>query len=175
VAFLIIMPVIQALITDVPELNVLVNSAYRGETSKKGWTTEAHLLEGLRIDEQTLLSYFENPDIILLKNISDDGSITGCVYLEKRAEKLYIGMFSVNPLLQAKGIGRQLLLATEDYAKKLNCHILTMTVISTRLELINWYHRRGYQPTGEILPFHHDKKFGKPKQPIELIVMEKTI
>jgi GNAT superfamily N-acetyltransferase len=175
VAFLINMPVIQALITDVPELNVLVNSAYRGETSKKGWTTEAHLLEGLRIDEETLYGYFETPNITLLKNTDDDGSITGCVYLEKRAERLYIGMFSVSPLLQAKGIGRLLLLAAEEYAEKLNCHTLTMTVISTRFELLAWYQRRGYQPTGEILPFHHDKKFGNPKQLIELFVLEKTI
>jgi len=169
------MPVIKALATDVPELNILVNSAYRGETSKKGWTTEANLLEGLRIDEDTLYGYFDSPHITILKNIEDDGIITGCVYLEKRSPKLYVGMFSVSPLLQAKGIGRKLLIASEECARQMDCHTLTMTVISTRHELISWYQRRGYQPTGETLPFHHDKKFGKPKQPIELIVMEKTI
>jgi len=84
-------------------------------------------------------------------------------------------MFSVSPLLQAKGIGRQLLMAAEDYARQLACNTLTMTVISTRHELISWYQRRGYQPTGETLPFHHDKKFGNPKQPIDLIVMEKIV
>lgn len=169
------MPVTKALVTDVPELNILVNSAYRGETSKKGWTTEANLLDGLRIDEETLYSYFEDPDIIILKNVEEDGSITGCVYLEKRSPRLYVGMFSVSPLLQAKGIGRQLLIAAEEYARQLDCHTLTMTVISIRHELIAWYQRRGYQPTGDVLPFHHDKKFGNPKQPIELIVMEKNI
>ena len=169
------MPVIKALVSDVPELNILVNSAYRGETSKKGWTTEANLLEGLRIDEETLYSYFDDPAITILKNTEDDSSITGCVYLEKRPPNLYVGMFSVSPLLQAKGIGRQLLLAAEEYARQVDCHTLTMTVISTRHELINWYRRRGYQPTGEMLPFHHDKKFGTPKQPIELVVMEKIV
>ncbi|WP_295668450.1 N-acetyltransferase [uncultured Mucilaginibacter sp.] len=169
------MPITKALVTDVPELNILVNSAYRGETSKKGWTTEANLLEGLRIDEATLNGYFENPDIIILKNTDYDGSITGCVYLEKRSPKLYVGMFSVSPFLQAKGIGRELLIASENYARQLDCLTLTMTVISIRHELIAWYQRRGYQPTGEVLPFHHDKKFGNPKQPIELIVMEKKI
>jgi len=169
------MPVIKALVSDVPELNILVNSAYRGEISKKGWTTEANLLEGLRIDEETLYGYFDDPDITILKKTEDDGSITGCVYLEKRSPKLYVGMFSVSPMLQAKGIGRQLLLAAEECASQMDCHTLTMTVISTRHELIGWYQRRGYQPTGETLPFHHDKKFGKPKQPIELIVMEKKI
>ena len=169
------MPVQKALITDVPELNVLVNTAYRGETSKQGWTTEANLLDGLRIDEETLYSYFGEPDVILLKHRDEKGKITGCVYLEVTVPKLYVGMFSVSPLLQAKGIGRLLLLAAEDHAKQLNCTVLTMTVISTRYELIRWYQRRGYKATGEIRPFHHDKKFGVPKQPIELIVMEKEI
>jgi GNAT superfamily N-acetyltransferase len=169
------MPITKALLTDVPELNVLVNSAYRGETSKKGWTTEANLLDGLRIDEETLTSYFDDPAITLLKNTDDNGVITGSVYLEVREPKLYIGMFSVSPLLQAAGIGRNLLLAAEDYAKQLNCTTLTMTVISTRHELISWYERRGFHATGEMLPFHHGTKFGVPKQVIELIVMEKEV
>ena len=169
------MPITQATLIDIPELNILVNSAYRGETSKKGWTTEANLLDGLRIDEQTLHSYFDDPNIILLKNTDETGQITGTVYLEARATKLYVGMFSVSPLLQGKGIGRDLLLAAETYAKQLNCRTLTMTVISSRHELISWYQRRGYKPTGKILPFHADKKFGVPKQPIELVVLEKDI
>jgi len=169
------MPITQATLIDIPELNILVNSAYRGETSKRGWTTEANLLDGLRIDEQTLTGYFDDPNIILLKNTDETGQITGTVYLEARATKLYVGMFSVSPLLQGKGIGRDLLLAAETYAKRLNCRTLTMTVISIRHELISWYQRRGYKITGEMLPFHVDKKFGIPKQPIELIVLEKDI
>ncbi|MEO6977065.1 MAG: GNAT family N-acetyltransferase [Mucilaginibacter sp.] len=169
------MPVTQASRADVAELNVLVNSAYRGETSKQGWTTEANLLDGLRIDEETLDTYFDDDAIIILKNTDENGKITGCVYLEVREPKLYIGMFSVSPLLQGKGIGRDLLLAAEAYAKQANLHTLTMTVISIRHELISWYERRGYKATGEIVPFHVDKKFGDPKQPIELIVLEKTI
>ena len=101
------MPVSKASLSDVPQLNLLVNSAYRGETSKKGWTTEAHLLDGLRIDEETLNGYFDNPDIILLKYTDESGRITGSVYLEVRTPKLYIGMFSVSPLLQGKGIGKK--------------------------------------------------------------------
>jgi len=169
------MPVIQAQKEDVPQLNVLVNSAYRGETSKKGWTTEANLLDGIRIDEKTLTGYFDSPNIIILKNVDDNGVITGCVYLEVQSPKLYVGMFSVSPYVQAQGIGRALLEAAEAYARQLNCHTLTMTVISTRLELISWYERRGYHATGEIRPFHHDKQFGIPKAHIELIVMEKTL
>lgn len=169
------MPVSKALFNDISALNKLVNSAYRGDTSKKGWTTEADLLDGLRIDEETLKNYFDDPNITLLKNTDETGQITGCVYLELRHLKLYVGMFSVSPLQQGNGIGKKLLQAAEDYAKQLNCYTLTMTVISVRHELINWYKRRGYQPTGEIQPFHVDKKFGVAKQHIELIVMEKSI
>ena len=169
------MPITKATQTDVPELNKLINSAYRGESSKKGWTTEAHLLEGLRIDEATLDSYFADPNIIILKNTDETHQITGSVYLEIRGPKLYVGMFSVSPLLQGKGLGRELLEAAATYAKQLNCHTLTMTVISTRLELISWYERRGFRATGETQPFHVEKKFGTAKQPIELIILEKDV
>jgi ribosomal protein S18 acetylase RimI-like enzyme len=169
------MPITPATITDVPALNKLVNSAYRGDTSKLGWTTEADLLDGLRIDEEMLTAYFSDPNIIILKHTDDAGEITGCVYLEVRAPKLYVGMFSVSPLLQGKGVGRALLEAAESYAQQRNCSTLTMTVISIRTELIAWYQRRGYSFNGEIQPFHVHAKFGVAKQPIELMVLEKTI
>ena len=170
------MPVItQATLTDVPELNDLVNSAYRGESSKRGWTTEADLIGGARIDEQTLTGYMDDENIIILKHTDEDGNITGTVYLEVRTPKLYVGMFSVSPLLQNKGVGRALIEEAEVYARKHNCDTLTMTVISTRSELISWYERRGYKPTGEIQPFHAHGRFGDAKQHIELIVMEKDI
>jgi len=169
------MPVTKAVLTDVPQLNTLVNSAYRGETSKQGWTTEADLLDGMRIDEEMLTAYFHDENITILKNIDENGVINGCVYLELRKPKLYIGMFSVSPTLQGKGIGRDLLLAAEEQARQLNIHTLSMTVISIRRELIDWYKRRGYQPTGEILPFHPGEKFGTARQHLELAVLEKNI
>lgn len=169
------MSITKAILADVRQLNILVNSAYRGETSQLGWTTEAHLLDGIRIDETTLTSYFNDDKIIILKNTNESGQITGCVYLEVRTPKLYVGMFSVSPLLQGKGIGKDLLLATETYAKQLNCDTLIITVISTRSELIDWYQRRGFKATGEIEPFHEGTKFGIPKQHIELVVMEKKV
>jgi ribosomal protein S18 acetylase RimI-like enzyme len=169
------MHIIKAGLTDISELNLLVNSAYRGEASKKGWTTEADLLDGIRIDEQTLRRYFEDPNVVILKNTDEEGRITGCVYLEVGTPKLYVGMFSVSPILQGNGVGRNLLQAAENYAKQLKCNTLTMTVISTRTELINWYERRGFKATGELVPFHDGTKFGIPKQFIELIVMEKAV
>ena len=159
---------------DIPVISLLVNSAYRGEDSKKGWTTEADLLDGTRIDEQTLTRYFKNSAITLLKFVAED-KIEGCVYLEIIKGKLYLGMLSVNPIIQNKGIGKALLTAAEHFATANNLKIIYMTVISTRHELLNWYKRKGYVLTGETLPFHNGTRFGIPRQPIELVVLEKHL
>lgn len=169
------MPITSATVADVPQLNVLVNSAYRGEESKKGWTTEADLLGGIRIDEETLATYFNNDTIDILKYTDENGQILGSVYLEVKGPSLYLGMFSVSPVLQGKGIGKALLAAAEIQARKLNCHTITMSVIRSRTELIEWYERHGYTFTGEIQPFEGDGIFGDIKQPIEFIIMEKKV
>ncbi|MET4141841.1 GNAT family N-acetyltransferase [Pedobacter sp. UYP1] len=169
------MPITSATVADVPQLNVLVNSAYRGEESKKGWTTEADLLGGIRIDEETLATYFNKDTIEILKYTDENEQILGSVYLEVKGPKLYLGMFSVSPVLQGKGIGKALLAAAEIQARKLNCHTITMSVIRSRTELIEWYERHGYTFTGEIQPFEGEGVFGDIKQPIEFIVMEKKV
>jgi ribosomal protein S18 acetylase RimI-like enzyme len=169
------MSIIPATLTDVPELTALINSSYRGESSKKGWTTEANLIGGQRIDNESLAEQMEDPNAVVLKNTDDTGKITGCVYLQKHGDKLYLGMLTVSPLLQANGLGRQLLHAAENYARSINYHTITMTVITTRTELVNWYERRGYQKTGEVIPLIITEKFGILKQPIEMFRLEKAV
>jgi ribosomal protein S18 acetylase RimI-like enzyme len=167
--------ILHADINDIPELVKLVNSAYRGETSKKGWTTEADLLDGIRTDEEALKEAMEKPGATILKFLNDAGEISGSVYLQKLEEKMYLGMLTVSPEIQAKGIGKQLLKASEDYAMSVGCSVVTMTVISVRKELIGWYERHGYRSTGKKEPFPDDVRFGIPKQPLEFIVMEKSL
>ena len=170
------MPVSPASIQDIPALVALINSAYRGETSKTGWTTEADLLKGeLRTDIPTLTAIFENKEAIILKHVSENGSITGCVYLHKKERGLYLGMLTVSPLLQGAGIGKQLLAAADNYAKENNCDAVFMSVISVRHELIAWYERNGYRQTGEREPFQTDLRFGIPTQPLEFVIMEKKM
>jgi ribosomal protein S18 acetylase RimI-like enzyme len=169
------MSIIAATLTDVPELTALINSSYRGESSKKGWTTEANLIDGQRINNESLTEQMEDPKAVILKNIDDIGKITGCVYLQERGDKLYLGMLTVSPLLQANGLGRQLLQAAEDYARSINYHTITMTVITTRIELLNWYERRGYQKTGEVIPLLIPKQFGILKQPLDMFKLEKAV
>ena len=169
------MPITPAILADVPELTKLINSAYRGESSKKGWTTEAHLIDGQRIDEGSLTEQMTDPTATILKNTDKEGKITGCVYLQKREEKLYLGMLTVSPDLQAKGLGRQLITAAEDHAGSIGYHTIIMTVITTRTELLEWYARRGYRQTGEVIPLIIPETFGILKQPVEMYKLEKIL
>ena len=170
------MPITPATVADVPELVALINSAYRGESSKKGWTTEANLIGGQRIGEEELAEQISDPNTTILKYTNDDGKIIACVNLQKRDENIiYLGMLTVSPTLQAGGIGRQLLAAAEDFARDINFHTIIMTVITTRTELIDWYERRGYTKTGEVIPLHITEKNGIPHQPIEMYKFEKAV
>lgn len=164
----------KATIDDVPVLARLINRSYRGEAAKKGWTTESHLLDGLRIDEETLGQYISDKDTVILKCTNDD-EILGCVYLNKSGDGLYFGMLTVNPDKQNIGTGKLLLKHVEWYAREQNCNRVHMTVISVRDELIAWYERHGFTKTGEVKPFPTDTKFGIQKQPLELLIMEKYI
>ena len=133
------MPVSKAVIEDVDDLVQLINSAYRGEASKKGWTTEADLLQGeLRTDAPMLADIIAKPQAVILKYTNDEGTITGSVFLEKQERGLYLGMLSVSPLQQATGVGKQLMKAAEQYAKEKWCSFIFMNVISIRHELIKY-------------------------------------
>lgn len=165
----------KALIADANELNALVNSAYRGESSRQGWTTEADLLDGTRIDAAAIEELIQTPGITILK-YTENNEILACVELKKENEKLYLGMLTVRPNLQGKGIGKILLKAAEEEAHNQKCTFIFMTVISVRKELIDWYVRHGFKPTGEKKPFaFNDPRFGQPKQALEFIVLEKQL
>lgn len=161
---------------DIPALVALINSAYRGEASRKGWTTEADLLAGeLRTDIPTLTEVMNKPSATILKYLPAAGTITGCVYLQKQERGLYLGMLTVSPELQGAGIGKQLLAAALVHAKKNDCPGIFMNVISLRHELIAWYQRHGYHLTGERKPFPDDNRFGTPTQALEFAIMEQLI
>ncbi|HET6994525.1 MAG TPA: GNAT family N-acetyltransferase [Chitinophagaceae bacterium] len=170
------MPIVQATTQDIPALEGLLNNAYRGDDSKQGWTTEADLLEGdLRTDATILQQLMQTPGAVFLKYVDDDNSVKGCVFLHKKEDKLYLGMLSVSPRMQATGIGKQLMAEAERFAKGKDCSSIFMKVIGIRHELVAWYERKGYSKTGETEPFPIDNRFGKPTQPLEFIIMEKKL
>jgi ribosomal protein S18 acetylase RimI-like enzyme len=161
---------------DVANLVKLVNSAYRGDSSKKGWTTEADLLDGIRTDEESMTALLQQEGSTLIKYEDEDQGIVGCVNLQTQGNKLYLGMLTVSPDLQGAGVGKRLLSAAEDFARENKFSSIVMSVISVREELISWYERKGYVKTGEKKPFPmDDPKFGLPKQHLEFIIMEKPI
>jgi ribosomal protein S18 acetylase RimI-like enzyme len=165
-----------AILEDIPAIVALVNSAYRGEAARKGWTHEADLISGSeRIDEASVKAIIQNPASVILLCLGAEGSLAGSVYLEKQDNVLYLGMLSVSPHLQDQGIGKRLLKAADEYALTHQCDRIKMTVISVRKELINWYERNGYQDTGKREPFPDDGRFGMPAIPLNFMVLEKTI
>lgn len=160
---------------DVPELNRLVNSAYRGDESRKGWTTEADLLDGSRIDEAALLDILNAPGTTILL-CKEHSRLLGCVELREAGHRLYLGMLSVDPAEQGRGIGKNLMQAGENYAREKGLTHVYMTVISDRSELISWYERHGYLFTGERKPFiMPDERWGIPKKNLEFVVLEKIL
>jgi N-acetylglutamate synthase-like GNAT family acetyltransferase len=170
------MNIINATEKDIPELVALLNSAYRGEGSKKGWTTEADMISGeLRTDEANLKKLMQIPDAIFLKAVNEENKIEGCVFLDIRGNRLYLGMLSVSPALQAKGTGKELMKAAELHARKNNCEAIFMRVISIRDELISWYQRQGYQKTGATEPFPENDPFGTPTRTFHFDIMEKRL
>lgn len=159
---------------DIPSLNNLVNSGYRGEGSKQGWTTEADLLEGIRTTEESLLQMMKKPEATIIL-AEESGNLTGCVYLEKQDDALYLGMLTVKPNLQGKGLGAQLMEVAEQKAIEEGCTKMKITVITVRDELIAFYKRKGYVDTGRRHPFVLGEHFGTPKQSLEFMEMEKTL
>lgn len=162
---------------DVDALVALVQSAYRGDASRAGWTTEADLLDGQRTDPEAVGRTIADPNsrIVLAEQ---DGKLMACAHIECQPRGAYFGMFSVNPKSQGGGIGNSLIAECERIARnEWHCASVFMTVIRQRDELIAWYERRGYAKTGERKPFPYgDARFGLPKRDdLEFIVLEKKL
>jgi ribosomal protein S18 acetylase RimI-like enzyme len=161
---------------DIPAIKVLLNTAYRGESSRKGWTTEADLIAGdVRTDENDLEQVMGKQGSIFLLVKSNNDLLQACVNLQQHGNKIYLGMFAVQPDLQGKGVGKTMLQAADEYAISRGCGAIYMSVISARNELIAWYNRHGYLPTGEIKPFKEDGLTGTHLQPLQFLMLEKEL
>jgi GNAT superfamily N-acetyltransferase len=167
---------------DATELSRLVNSAYRGDSSRRGWTTEADLLDGQRTDPDTLEQDLSRPGVtILCLRESESGPILACVSLElfddARGKGCHLGMLTVNPTLQAQGLGKILMQRSEAFARSRGAARMRLGVIQLREQLMQWYERRGYERTGETRPFPYgDEKWGLPRQAdLHFVLFEKAL
>ncbi|MGH8039506.1 MAG: GNAT family N-acetyltransferase [Stenotrophomonas sp.] len=162
---------------DIPALITLVTSAYRGDASRAGWTTEADMLDGARIDAQGLQADLARPRSTILL-AERDGKLLACAHVADDHGKGYFGMFSVDPAQQGGGIGKQVMEAAEAHAaREWGVPVMQMTVIDIRDELIAFYERRGYQRTGIKKPFPYgDERFGVPKRDdLRFEILEKPL
>ncbi|MGX7824442.1 GNAT family N-acetyltransferase [Actinokineospora sp. 24-640] len=149
-----------AAIDDIPALVALVESAYRGDASRAGWTTEADYLDGQRTDATEIATLIAAPKSLLL--MAHDGArLVACCHLS--FEDGYFGMFAVVPGLQGGGVGKAVLAEAERRARDTGLGELRMKVINRRADLIAWYERRGYTRSGEETAFPYgDERFGTP-------------
>ena len=172
---------------ELPAIVALVNSAYRGQGAQAGWTTEAGYIDGQRIDLESLKEDLAAASDAVLLTLRDaaDGPLLGCVWLEldsdappndaKDGEAWYLGMLTIRPDLQDRRLGAALLAHAEAHAAGLGARRVRMTVVHLRDTLIAWYQRRGYALTGERKPFPVGERFGKPRQALEFVVLEKRV
>lgn len=138
---------------DIAALVAVINTAYRGDQSRVGWTTEADLVEGDRVTTAEVRALLARGDTVILLCLLDDSTV-GTVELRRQGLEAYLGMLVVNPRLQTRGIGKQLLAAAEEFVVSQWCSTsIVLSVISVRDELIKFYERRGYKRTGVFEDF----------------------
>lgn len=163
---------------DAPGVVALVESAYRGEASRAGWTTEADLLGGRRTNAGAVAEAIAGPRTLVVLAVLGSELLACCQLTDEGGGLAYFGMFAVRPDRQASGIGRQLLAYAEALAtERFGAQRMRMSVIAQRSELLAWYERRGYRRTGERLPFPYgDERFGIPRRDdLEFVVLDKEI
>jgi ribosomal protein S18 acetylase RimI-like enzyme len=167
----------RATIADVERLRVHVQHAYRGDESRKGWTTEADLLDGQRTDPRELQALIAAADAQLWLLERDEELLGSMVVKRESDEVAHVGMIAVHPEQQAQGIGRALLDKAEQVTREQGCSRLEMTVIGQRQELIAWYERRGFKQTEEQRPFPYgDQRFGLPRlRDLYFVVLVKDV
>ncbi len=162
---------------DVDAIVALVESAYRGDASRAGWTTEADFLDGRRTGADDVLAQIERPQSRILMAEREDG-LLACAHVADEDGAGYFGMFSVQPGLQNTAIGKTMLAEAERIARdEWKLPNMRMTVIDIRVELIAWYERRGYRRTGITKPFPYgDARFGIPKRDdLRFEILEKDL
>ena len=162
---------------DVGAVVALVESTYRGEASRAGWTTEADLLDGRRTGNDEIEAILARDHSCLLL-AEQDGALVGCAHVAVEHDAGYFGMFSVVPARQGRGLGKQVLAEAERIAAdEWGCTLMRMTVIDVRDDLMAFYERRGYRRTGIRKPFPYgDERFGLPKRgDLRFEVLEKSL
>lgn len=156
----------------------LVNRAYRGESSRAGWTTEADLLDGKRTTPEEVLGLLARYDIQILTGwVASQLTVTLCAEWHAVQQTVHLGMIAVEPTAQNRGYGKTVILAAEQWAvEHWQVRVSQMAVVSLRQALIAFYQRLGYQPTGEVRPFPYQPEMWQAKvDNMQLITLQKSL
>lgn len=164
---------IEAQADDLHKIADIVNQAYRGA----GWTSEAELISGPRVDLQTLQEIAGGGTIVFAAK--DNGAaLHGCVSLSPaESGQWYLSMLAVHPAVQTAGTGKAIMAAAENYARDNGATAVKISVIQQRDSLIAWYERRGYRKTGAVEPFpYDDPSVGTPlRDDLALVTLTKPL
>ena len=137
-------PIRVATAADVARVTVLINAAFR--------KSEGFFVDGPRISEAEVAEHLAKGQF-LLAEIGD--TLNGCVYVELRGERSYLGLLSVDPECQQGGLGSFLMTAAENYCRERGSRFMDIYIVNVRKELPPFYQRRGYVETGTT-PFPED-------------------
>ena len=163
---------------DTPSLLELIYSAYRRDSVEKGWTNEVNLFAGNILTQSMLIERLALPGSTMIVAEADQ-KVVGCIRLRLTDQGCFVGPLAVAPKFQSLGVGRSLLLQAEKSAAENGKDRMRMQVINSRKELLDWYHRRGYQPTGETLKFEPSSidsvRSGISQDLLNFVILEKLL
>ncbi|MCS6711465.1 GNAT family N-acetyltransferase [Brachybacterium sp. EF45031] len=142
---------------DIPAVLGVVEDAYRGRSGVRGWTTEEGLVREDRTSATEVRALLADPRSQLLVAVTDE-RVVGCCAVhplddEPDSPVLEFGLFAVDPVRQAGGVGGRLMDAAISWARVQGAPALRLRVLEGRPELEAWYARRGFAPTGRLVPF----------------------
>jgi N-acetylglutamate synthase-like GNAT family acetyltransferase len=163
--------------SDAEGLVDLIRSAYRGVASRQGWTSEADLVDGQRIDAEQVLAMIRGQASRMLVLDTDDGLVACCALEDQGKGRAYFGTFAVSPTKQAAGLGRHVIAQAEREACQVfGAGVLEIAVLAQQELLVSWYERLGFRHTGETRPFPADERFARPLvDGLYFVVLEKQL
>ncbi|KAK2010858.1 acetyltransferase [Colletotrichum eremochloae] len=147
-----------AMAEDAPQLQRLVQAAFRAEDKRADWTADMKLGRSFQYSVEEVLTTINNPDTAIIMASDQNGVLLGSVGIVKRNDSLVrFVMLSVNPEQQCGGIGRRVLAYAENFARSWGVKTFELNALSSRERLIEWYERCGYKKTGQTSPFPADR------------------
>jgi GNAT superfamily N-acetyltransferase len=122
---------------DAEQITALINAAFR--------IAEGFFIDSPRITLGEVHDYLTTGAFLVAP---DESGLSGCVYVEPRGERAYLGLLSVDPSRQQSGLGSRLMIAAEDYCRSRGARFMDILIVNLRTDLPAFYEHRGYVENG---------------------------